>query len=226
MITNLQAILLGLLQGLTEFLPVSSSGHLVLGQRLMGFQEPEILFDVAVHVGTLVAVVFYFRADLWSMARGLWANDRDAVLGRKLIYLVVAGSIPTALLGFFCKDLFERMFSSLWAVGTALVVTAFLLLLTPPGSGKRRRSGAHRTPKGLLGGAGPGPGHNPRFKPLWQHHSRRAFAGLGPPPGRQALFCDVHPRHFGGSCFAAFPCRILEPDPARALSGGRTDRRG
>ena len=130
MISNLQAIFLGLLQGLTEFLPVSSSGHLVLGQRLMGFREPELLFDVAVHVGTLVAVVIYFRSDLWTMARGLWAKDQNARQGRKLIYLVAAGSIPTALLGLLCKDLFERMFSSLWAVGAALLLTAAFLFLT------------------------------------------------------------------------------------------------
>ena len=96
----------------------------------MGFNEPELLFDVAVHVGTLAAVVLHFRSDLWAMTRGLWAGDAKAREGRRLLYLVVAGSVPTALLGFFCKDLFEQMFSSLWAVGAALLLTSLLLLAT------------------------------------------------------------------------------------------------
>lgn len=126
-----QAAILGLVQGLTEFLPVSSSGHLVLGQRLLGFTEPEMMFDVAVHVGTLLAVVLVFWDDLWSILRGLFVySDQDGRRGRRLLWLVVVGSVPTALMGLFFKDIFEVMFSSLLIVGLALLVTGWFLMAT------------------------------------------------------------------------------------------------
>ncbi len=126
-----QAAALGVVQGLTEFLPVSSSGHLVLGQRLLGFQEPALMFDIAVHVGTLVAVFFVFWRDLWGILRGLfvWSDDPGRQ-GRLLLWLVVAGSVPTAVIGLLFKDFFESMFSSLFTVGIALLITGWLLLAT------------------------------------------------------------------------------------------------
>lgn len=147
MIDSFQALWLGVIQGLTEFLPVSSSGHLVLAQKLLGLQEPELLFDVSVHVGTLLAVVIYFWPDLWSMARGLWARDQEGRQGRRLLWLVVAGSVPTALLGLFLKDWFEAMFASTAAVGVALLITGGLLLATrwvPRGDRGLERTGTGR----------------------------------------------------------------------------------
>ena len=127
-----QAALLGIVQGLTEFLPISSSGHLVLGQRLLGFTEPDLMFDIAVHVGTLVAVFTVFWRDIYGILRGLfvWREDMKARNGRRMLLLVVAGSIPTALMGFFLKDVFESMFASLLTVGLAMLVTGWLLLAT------------------------------------------------------------------------------------------------
>lgn len=126
-----QAAVLGVVQGFTEFLPISSSGHLVMGQRLLGFTEPALMFDIAVHVGTLVAVVGVFWRDLWSILRGLFVwDDDEGSRGRRLLWLVVVGSIPTAALGLMFKDLFESMFSSLLTVGLALMVTGWLLLAT------------------------------------------------------------------------------------------------
>jgi len=147
MVDSIQALWLGVIQGLTEFLPVSSSGHLVLAQKLLGLKEPALLFDVSVHVGTLLAVVVYFWPDLWSMVRGLWARDQQGRQGRRLLWLVVAGSVPTALLGLFLKDWFEAMFASTAAVGVALVITGGLLLATrwlPPGDRGLERTGAGR----------------------------------------------------------------------------------
>jgi undecaprenyl-diphosphatase len=130
MLGSLQAAFLGVVQGLTEFLPVSSSGHLVLAQNLLGLKEPELLFDVAVHVGTLLAVLVVFRADIYAMLRGLWARDSEARQGRRLLLLVVAGSVPTALIGLIFKDTFEALFASTLAVGLALLVTGLLLTAT------------------------------------------------------------------------------------------------
>jgi undecaprenyl-diphosphatase len=127
---GLQAAILGLVQGLTEFLPVSSSGHLVLFQNMMGFCEPELFFDISLHVGTLFAVLVVFRTDIYSMLRGLWANDLEARQGRRLLILVIVGSIPTAIIGLAFKDTFEALFCSATAVGVALIITGLLLMAT------------------------------------------------------------------------------------------------
>jgi undecaprenyl-diphosphatase len=126
----IQALLLGVIQGLTEFLPVSSSGHLVLGQRLLGLTEPHLLFDVAVHVGTLTAVVVVFADDLRLMVSSLVpGRDRDG-RGRRLLTLVAVGMVPAAIAGLLFRDAFEALYASILAVGLALLATGSLLMLT------------------------------------------------------------------------------------------------
>ena len=102
--TLIQAIILGALQGLTEFFPVSSSGHLVIFPELMGGESPPLMFNVLVHFGTLVAAAIYFRRDVWETLRGLGrvlAKPRDAkTLWRddpwaRLALLLAAGTVPT-----------------------------------------------------------------------------------------------------------------------------------
>ncbi len=126
----LQAALLGIVQGLTEFLPISSSGHLVIGQHLLGLDEPHLLFDVAVHVGTLLAVVLVFFDDLWSMLRSLlpWCDGDPA--SRRMVWLVAIGTVPAACAGLVLQDLFESLFGSTTAVGAALLLTGLILFLT------------------------------------------------------------------------------------------------
>lgn len=109
-----QAILLGILQGLTEFLPVSSSGHLVIAQSLMpGFTQPGVLFDVMLHTGTLMAVIVYFRKTLSNF-------------NRKYLELVIIGSLPALVAGLIFQDLFESLFSATIVVGIALLITGSL----------------------------------------------------------------------------------------------------
>lgn len=105
-----QAIVLGVVQGLTEFLPVSSSGHLVLSQQLLGFSEPQLVFDVIVHFATLFAIVGFFRKEILKLRL------------QQLVVLVV-GSIPAAFVGIFMKDFIEALFASSIVVGVALIVT-------------------------------------------------------------------------------------------------------
>ena len=136
-----QAIVLGIVQGLTEFLPVSSSGHLVLAQSFFGLHEPALLFDSALHCGTLAAVLLVFRRDIAALARELWMALRTPSVacvrqryatheqGRMLV-LIIVGTIPTVLIGLAFKDLFARMFASVQIVGLTLMVTGGLLLLT------------------------------------------------------------------------------------------------
>lgn len=125
-------VLLGLLQGLTEFLPVSSSGHLVLAQSLIpGFSQPGVLFDVTLHIGTLVAVCLYFWRDLWAMLLSLFSSDHsEAAEFRHLLWLLIVGSAPTAAIGLLFRKQFERMFDDVWGVGLWFIITGLLLFIT------------------------------------------------------------------------------------------------
>lgn len=121
-----QVIVLGALQGLTEFLPVSSSGHLVVVQQWMGISSSNILlYDVFFHAGTLVAVLVYFRRDIWQLTRYIHKPDN-----RRLAGWIILGSIPTALMGLLAKDWIETLFHSTRAAGIGLLITALLLALS------------------------------------------------------------------------------------------------
>lgn len=129
----IQAILLGILQGATEFLPVSSSGHLVLIPWLLGWNKPGLTFDTVVHLGTLVAVVIYFRGDIWQVIHGVLVTLRDRSLDNvygRLGWLIALGSIPAAVLGLLFEDFFERLFSSPLVAACLLLVTGLILLIS------------------------------------------------------------------------------------------------
>lgn len=114
--TLFQAIFLSVIQGLTEFLPISSSGHLVIFQNLFGLKPP-VLFDILVHVGTLGAILIYFRHQLIKITR-------------QEIWLLIIGTVPAGLAGFFLKDYLEVIFSSPKLVGFSWLITALLLFST------------------------------------------------------------------------------------------------
>ena len=136
-----QGVFWGLIQGLTEFLPVSSSGHLALAQNLIpGFEQPGVLLDVMLHAGTLIAVVLYFRADLAGLARSaihmaqkaksrdqdpLDPDQRDDL---RLMLGIFIAQFPTAAVGLLLQDRVERLFQLPAAVGCALIVTAIVLV--------------------------------------------------------------------------------------------------
>lgn len=139
---TIQAIILGIVQGLTEFLPVSSSGHLVIFQHLFGLRTPELVFDIAVHVGTLLAVVIFFKKDLAAIIRAVIQMAGRLIARRttfaeawsdphvKLALLIVAGSIPTALIGIGFHQIAERIFASVRLAGLMLLITGALLWVT------------------------------------------------------------------------------------------------
>ena len=121
----IESILLGILQGLTEFLPVSSSGHLVIAQSLLpGFLEPAVVFDVLLHAGTLAAVLVYFRRDLLEIGRGLLCPGEG---GFHLPVLLVVGTIPAALIGIFFADAIEPLFAAPAFASAGLLGTSMLL---------------------------------------------------------------------------------------------------
>jgi undecaprenyl-diphosphatase len=121
-----EAIILGIVQGLTEFLPISSSGHLVLFQNLFGFQEPEILFDVSLHLGTLLAVIIYFRSDLMEMVKALVQRDFKNPSASLFLWVII-GCIPTAVIGLVFKDPLEGLFGSVTLVGFMLLATGIIV---------------------------------------------------------------------------------------------------
>lgn len=125
-----QAVVLGVVQGLTEFLPISSSGHLELIRQLLGWSMGGLAFDVALHWGTLLAILVYFRRDWLSLARGSW----QAITTRKsndefrLCLKLVVGSIPAAVAGVLLADVAETVLRSPWIIVTMLGSVGFLLI--------------------------------------------------------------------------------------------------
>lgn len=135
----IQGIILGLIQGATEFLPVSSSGHLVLLQNWYGIKEPPVFFDVMLHFATLIAVVYMFRAQILSLiTNGLNQLKSEGVAGNltnprnslRYISFLLVGTLVTGVIGLAFEDYFEEMFSNPGAVGVALIITGLLLIST------------------------------------------------------------------------------------------------
>ncbi len=133
--TPIQAAILGLLQGLTEFLPISSSGHLVFGQRLLGIESGDITFEVVVHFGTLLAVVTALRQRVLDLAAGCLRRQPDAW---RFVLLLGIGTIPAATFGLMFRDAFEGVFSNPVAVAALLIVTGVILWSTRFKSGDRK----------------------------------------------------------------------------------------
>ncbi len=123
--TVLEALILGVIQGATEFLPVSSSGHLVLAQRFLGIEIEGVLFEVVVHVGTLLSVILVYRERLANLIRGVVGRDRDAW---RYVGLLVLATIPATVVGLLWKDSIEALFDDPAVPGYALIVTGLILI--------------------------------------------------------------------------------------------------
>lgn len=146
MLELLQAIVLGVVQGLTEFLPVSSSGHLLLGQYFLGLDQDRfgLSFDVALHMGTLVAVISYFWRDLLRIALAFLrsfahrdlANDAD----QRMAYLIIASTVPAALIGFLFEGFFEETVRSPWVVVFNFIVIGVLFIVGEAVGTRSRRA--------------------------------------------------------------------------------------
>lgn len=138
----IQGIILGIVQGVTEFIPVSSSGHLVLVPWALGWQEPGLLFDTVVHWGTLIAVLAYFWRDWGGIARGFF--DSLAIRGpwnsapggrlaspqSRLAWSIILGTVPAVLIGLLFEDYVESLFSTPAIVAIFMLVTALILAVS------------------------------------------------------------------------------------------------
>jgi undecaprenyl-diphosphatase len=127
-----QAIVLGIVQGLTEFLPISSSGHLRIVPALFGWEDPGAAFTAVIQLGTMAAVLLYFRADLWRIASAWLRSLRDRSvrgdLDARLGWYIILGTIPIGVLGLAFKDPIETEFRSLELIGTTLIVFGLVML--------------------------------------------------------------------------------------------------
>lgn len=137
----LHAVLLGVLQGATEFLPVSSSGHLVLAEHFLGFREGGLAFDVALHLGTLAAILLYFRRDFFLMATALLpgrGKSAEGALYRRLFFFLCLATVPGALFGLLLEKPAETLFRNPALVATTMGGVG-LLLLWAERAGRRNR---------------------------------------------------------------------------------------
>ena len=127
----LKAVVLGTLQGLTEFLPISSSAHLRIYPELFGWGDPGAAFTAVVQIGTELAVLIYFREDIWRIGstwvRSLFQAEYRGHLDARMGWFIIVGSLPIVVLGIALKDVIEQDFRSLWIVGCTLIVFGILL---------------------------------------------------------------------------------------------------
>ena len=138
--TYFEAVILGLVQGLAEFLPISSSGHLALLQQWFDIDENKVLlFAVLLHVVTLISVFIVYWKDIWELIVELCLTIKDLLTGkglrleerpvRKLGVMIIVATIPTAIIGILFNDLFDKLYTSVLPIGIGLIITGFLLVL-------------------------------------------------------------------------------------------------
>jgi undecaprenyl-diphosphatase len=133
----IKTLILAIIQGVTEWLPISSSGHLVVTQEYLLLEQPPLIFDVALHIGTLCVVLAVFWRELMSILKALVRLDFKAEEGKLGVFIAV-GSIPTALIGYFFHDILESFFYNVLVVGLALVVNGVFLFFSERRQGSTR----------------------------------------------------------------------------------------
>ncbi len=142
MLDFLKAVALGLIQGLTEFLPISSSAHLRIFPEWFGWGDPGAAFTAVIQIGTELAVLIFFRKDIWRIAttwsRSLFQPEFRGHIDARMGWYVIVGSLPIVILGILLKDIIERDLRNLWIIATALIVLGLVLGLADRMSSGRR----------------------------------------------------------------------------------------
>ncbi len=217
----LQAIFLAIVQGLTEFLPISSSGHLVFFQSLFRLEKSQLLFDVMLHLGTLLAVIFFFRADikmiLKDVKKALNGKEKESE-GVKLLLWIILATLPTGFMGIFFHDWFESFFVKPKLVGTMLLLTGSLLWLTRYVKNEGRRLGQMRWYDSLLIGISQGIAIIPGISRSGATISTGLFCGLDRELSGRFSFLLSIPAILGATILEARHLEII-PSPWTALVG-------
>jgi undecaprenyl-diphosphatase len=155
-VSAFEAIVLGIAQGLTEFLPISSTAHLRIVPAFAGWEDPGAAFTAVTQLGTMAAVLLYFRHELWAIARAFLVGLRDprqrGTLDFRMGVLIIIGTIPIAVFGFIFKDQIESGARDLYVIGTALIVLGLVLLWAENVSTRTRDLDSLGTRDGVLMG--------------------------------------------------------------------------
>ncbi len=127
---ELETLLLGLVQGATEFLPISSSAHLVIAQALLNVQSPGLVVEIVLHLGTLVSVLIYFRRDLWRLVGGFFHVGSNGTGSRQEVGFLALATLPAVVVALTLGDAVEAAFDNVDFTGWMLLVTTFALVST------------------------------------------------------------------------------------------------
>jgi len=189
-VDSLQIIILSIVQGLTEFLPISSSAHLVLLPQIFGWADQGLVFDVALHFGSLIAVLYYFRDEVrrmlksWSRSLSGGDSDQDSLLA----WWVIIGTLPATFVGFLLQGPIEEKLREPWILATASIVFGLLLWFADANARRNRDEyqfngcADHR----LLPGAGADSRHL-----AFRHHDHAGALSWANPQSRGAIFLPV-----------------------------------
>jgi undecaprenyl-diphosphatase len=206
--TTIQALVMGIVQGLTEFLPVSSSGHLIIVPFLFGWTDPfitSLAFTVMLHVGTLAALLVYFRSDWFRLVPAGFATIRDRSFkddpDRRLAWLLVAATIPAAIAGFFLNDFLEEQVREVGLVALTLVVGAVILWLADRWGGRTKGIGDVTFPLAFGLGAAQALALIPGISRSGISISAARLAGLDREPAARFSFLMATPITLGAAIF-------------------------
>lgn len=209
---------------MTEFIPVSSSGHLVFFQSLFGLKEAPLFFDVMLHFGTLMAVVITFRRDVAAITREtsrcLWRREQGGS-EKKLFLWIVLGTIPTGLMGILLKDWFESFFSRPKTVGAMILVTGILLWLTRWIKGEARSSEAMTWLDAVVIGVAQGVAIMPGISRSGATISTALYLGLNRELAGRFSFLLSIPAILGATLLEIPKLGVIH-DPSSALIGAVT----
>jgi len=157
-VTWFEAIVLGIIQGLTEFLPISSSGHLLILSQLFGWEDPGAAFTAVTQIGTETAVLIYFRKDIWRIittwSKSLWTPELRGNIDARMGWYVIVGTIPIAAIGLTFADQIETAARNLWLVATVLIGFGIILGVADRYGEKRRGLETLSMRSGLVFGLG------------------------------------------------------------------------
>lgn len=210
--TIYQAIILGIIQGITEFFPVSSSGHLVIFQALFGIEEPMLTFDIILHLGTLVSIAIFFHKDILD----LFEKDR-----KTLLYLVIA-SIPTFIIALLFKDTVEKFFGMPGHVGFMLILTGAWLIFVTFFSKKNTRENSPGVVNSVLIGIAQGIAIMPGISRSGATIGAGLLAGLKRETAFKFSFLLAIPAIAGACLFKAHKIALVttRPEALCFLAGG------
>ena len=202
----LEAIVLGIFQGVAEFLPISSSGHLALLQKLFGIKEGNLFFTEMLHMGTLISICIVYFKDISKMIKEffnlilqLLKGNKDIKINKhhKLAFLIIIGSIPTAIIGLSFEDFFESLYTSMLPIGFAFIITGVLLYFAEKKSFQNKNINTMSYLDSLIIGTAQGIAIIPGISRSGSTIVAGLFRGLNKPLATEYSFLLALPATFG-----------------------------